>query len=482
MSMIGSLSMKFPTLVILCLMLFFSGLVHGQEANKELFQLDFYSDSRGMHLTPGILNRVEFIRSIIGGTMADDEVLSVLARRWGIQEHQGQLVGIKTVRDGKLKVGVLGCVACHSGKAAGQYIIGIGNKNIDPAQIGIDGVRIETAYQKWTDLLAKTHLKKKSQHYRDIEDSSIRLMQKLNDPRMSASTQGLVPVSLVGSWFYEVAGQEIPNHGFKGAVKVPSWFGFEKKLEVGQFSDAIGEGHPPGWIIGVELTAGQSAQTIRNYFPRVERANQLISALQPPRYPFAIDLIRAEKGKITFERTCAKCHGTYEYAQNGNPIYQAPKVIPLEKVGTDSDRLDYVTDDFLDKVRTSPLADLIRPSQYAGKRMYVAPRLHAIWARFPYLHNASVPTLRDLLEPASKRPKLFSLKNAGEKYRFDPKRGGLTMPQSDQELKSLIHDYQQGGRWIYDTSLKGQSNQGHEKLVDLPESDKEDLLEYLKTL
>ena len=486
--------MKNPSLLlpvfILGFTLGFSPQVHAQDsgpisskaAEKELFDLDFYTDSRGMHLTPGILDKVEFIRSIIGGTMADDQVLSSLAHRWGIQEHNGQLVGIKTVRDGKYKVGVLGCVACHSGKAAGQYIIGIGNKNIDPAQIGIDGVRIETAFKKWTDLLAKSRLKKKSTQYRDIEDSSIRLMQKLNDPRMSASTQGLVPVSLVGSWFYEVAGEPIPDHGYKGAVKVPSWFGFEKKLEVGQFADAIGEGHPPGWIIGVEITSGQTPETIRSYFPQVERASQLLSALKPPKYPFAIDVTRAERGKVIFEQTCAKCHGTYEYAENGDPVFKAPKVIPLEKVGTDSDRLDYVSEDFVAKVRASPLSDLIRPSQYAGKRMYVAPRLHAIWARFPYLHNASVPTLRDLLEPSAKRPKLFSLVEAGEKHRYDPKRGGLAMSKNDRELKTLIRDYQNGARWVYDTSLKGQSNQGHEKLIDLPDSSKDDVVEYLKTL
>lgn len=456
--------------------------ISSKDAEKELYSLDFYSDSRGMHLSPGILNKVDFIRNIIGGTMADDQVLKSLARRWGIQEHRGDLVGIKTVTDGKLKVGVLGCVACHSGKAAGQYIIGIGNKNIDPGQIGMDGIRIETAFKKWTDLLASTNLKTKSTHYREIENSSIRLMRKLADPRLSAVTQGLVPVSLVGSWFYEVAGEKIPDHGFIGAVKVPSWFGFEKKLEVGQFADAIGKGHPPGWIIGVEITSGQKPQTIRNYFSRVEHASDLLSALKPPKYPFAINVERAARGQVIFEQTCAKCHGTYEYLANGDPIYKAPKVIPLEKVGTDPDRLDYVTEDFLARVSSSPLNDLIQLSEYAGKRMYVAPRLHAIWSRFPYLHNASVPTLRDLLEPAAKRPKLFSLANAGEKSRYDSVRGGLTMPHRDHELSSLIDDYKNGERWIYDVTVHGQSNQGHEKLVDRSDAEKDDIVEYLKTL
>jgi len=473
--------MKSGFFAILSVLLSTSTLAYSS-TNEEISNLDFYSNGGGMHLSPGILNKLEFIRAVIDGTKADDHVLHTLAHRWGIQENKDELIGIKTVRDKKLNVGVVGCVACHSGKAAGQYIIGIGNKNIDPGQIGMDGVTIETDFKKFTDLLAATHLQKKSAHYRNVEDSSIKLMHKLADPRLSASTQGLVPVSLVGSWFYEIANDPIPNHGFKGAVKVPTWFGFNKKLEVGQFSDAIGKGHPPGWIVGVEITAGQKPEVVRSYFSKVEHANDLIGALKPPKYPFAINVTRANRGKLVFENTCAKCHGTYEYDSSGDPIYKVPKMIPLERVGTDSDRLDYVTEDFLEHVRSSPLSDLIQLSEYAGKRMYVAPRLHAIWARFPYLHNGSVPTLRDMLEPASKRPTLFSLAEAGEYKRFDQKRGGLTMPDNAATLLSLIQDESEHRRWVYDTSLKGQSNQGHEKFTDLSDTVKDDIVEYLKTL
>ena len=130
----------------------FPSLAHAQitsqQANIELSTLDFYAEGRGMHLSPGILNKLEFIRNIIGGSSADERVLGTLAHRWGIQEQGEELVGIKTVVDQKLNVGVLGCVACHSGKAAGQYIIGIGNKNIDPGQIGMDGVKIETDFKR----------------------------------------------------------------------------------------------------------------------------------------------------------------------------------------------------------------------------------------------------------------------------------------------------------------------------------------------
>ena len=38
---------------------------------------------------------------------------------------------------------------------------------------------------------------------------------------------------------------------------------------------------------------------------------------------------------------------------------------------------------------------------------YVPPPLVGIWARYPYLHNNSIPTLCDLLTPAAKRTKKF---------------------------------------------------------------------------
>jgi hypothetical protein len=38
---------------------------------------------------------------------------------------------------------------------------------------------------------------------------------------------------------------------------------------------------------------------------------------------------------------------------------------------------------------------------------YVAPFLDGIWLRAPYLHNGSVPTLRDLSEPLAERPQVF---------------------------------------------------------------------------
>ena len=99
---------------------------------------------------------------------------------------------------------------------------------------------------------------------------------------------------------------------------------------------------------------------------------------------------------------------------------------------------------------------------------YKARPLNGIWATAPYLHNGSVPTLRDLLEPAAKRPKVF--------WRgydvYDPVKVGFVSdgPEAQRVGTRL------------DTGSKAGGNQGHEFGTGLTAVEKEALLEYLKTL
>jgi hypothetical protein len=126
------------------------------------------------------------------------------------------------------------------------------------------------------------------------------------------------------------------------------------------------------------------------------------------------------------------------------------------------------------------MSDLIKI--HAERRNgYFAPRLEGIWARFPYLHNASVPNIHALLTPAEKRPRVFSMKRAGERERFDEALLGLTLSSAREEA-ALLKRGAKGDRTVYDTRRPGHSPQGHEFGVALPEDDKRALIEYLKTL
>jgi hypothetical protein len=101
-----------------------------------------------------------------------------------------------------------------------------------------------------------------------------------------------------------------------------------------------------------------------------------------------------------------------------------------------------------------------RPTgKYAGRP------LTAIWAAAPYLHNDSVPTLHDLLHPASRRPATF--RRGGRE--FDPVKIGYKEPPRNEPA------------FVFDTKLTGNHNTGHEYGTNLSENDRLALLEFLKT-
>jgi len=97
--------------------------------------------------------------------------------------------------------------------------------------------------------------------------------------------------------------------------------------------------------------------------------------------------------------------------------------------------------------------------------------LDGLWLRAPYLHNGSVPTLQDLLEPAANRPRQF--------YRgydvYDKVKVGFV---SDVATEGEKHFFR------YDTKVAGNSNAGHEGKrygTELADNDKEALIEFLKS-
>ena len=88
----------------------------------------------------------------------------------------------------------------------------------------------------------------------------------------------------------------------------------------------------------------------------------------------------------------------------------------------------------------------------------------------PYLHNGSVPSLKDLLDPPGERPKNF--------YR------GYDVYDSDNVgfISDVSQDNQMSKQFFeFDTSLPGNSNQGHVFGAGLSTEEKEALIEYLKT-
>ncbi|MEM9017019.1 MAG: hypothetical protein AAGC68_08390, partial [Verrucomicrobiota bacterium] len=179
-------------------------------------------------------------------------------------------------------------------------------------------------------------------------------------------------------------------------------------------------------------------------------------------------------------KNCRACHGDYQRTAEGLPVFAEPRWVSIDKVATDSERLDIKSPELLERIQTGPLSDLMGPK--ITDRGYFAPRLEGIWARYPYLHNASVPTLAHLLQPPEKRPRTFSLVDAGEAHRFDAEKVGLTTRNAPLRGVVRAAAATAGKRSIYDTRRLGHSSQGHNFGIDLSADEKRHLIEYLKTL
>jgi hypothetical protein len=194
------------------------------------------------------------------------------------------------------------------------------------------------------------------------------------------------------------------------------------------------------------------------FVKRMEDLDNFLSALPPPKYPFAVDADLAAKGKPVYDRYCAECHDV------GAP--RTSKVIPIEEIGTDRERLDTWTQAAADEANQAVKKLGINRPNMVKNHGYCSPPLDGLWMRAPYLHNGSVPTLRDLLEPT--RPATF--------YRgydvFDPVKVGFITSGPEAEHAG----------WRVDATVRGNGNQGHVYGTDLTGPEKSALLEYLKTL
>jgi hypothetical protein len=190
--------------------------------------------------------------------------------------------------------------------------------------------------------------------------------------------------------------------------------------------------------------------------PSMKRVEDWIWTLQPPTFPS--DRVRKERlpaGERIYKKECAECH-----EKGGKQIGQ---VIPLKEVGTDPERLNSFTPELAAKMNTLGTGRPWKFTHFRKTDGYAAMPLDGVWLRAPYLHNGSVPTLRHLLETPGRRPAVFQ---RGYDV-YDYTNGGFVWQE-------------QGFR--YDTSQKGNSNTGHLYGTSLTPAEKEELLEYLKTL
>ncbi len=211
-------------------------------------------------------------------------------------------------------------------------------------------------------------------------------------------------------------------------------------------------------ILSSGLGMGASPKELN--IANLERVESFLRQLPPPQYPLAIDQTLATKGKEIFANSCASCH-----AFGGEKTGQ---VIPVTEVLTDSNRANQWNQEANDAMNNYAKNYSWDFDNFIDTDGYTALSLDGIWARSPYLHNGSVPTLKDLLTKSENRPKVF--------YRgydvYDGENVGFISQGKNAEKVGFK----------YDTSIIGNNNEGHLYGTDLSPNDQKALIEYLKTL
>ncbi len=225
-----------------------------------------------------------------------------------------------------------------------------------------------------------------------------------------------------------------------------------------------------------------------------------VFATQPPRWvdwfgASSLDEAAAKRGHVVFEQHCASCHGSYDKgwdapdADARSPeerlatvaLHYTPQTQVVD-VGTDLQRaqgMDHFAGDLNRLAISEWMGAVVEPV-----RGYVPPPLDGIWARFPYLHNHSVPTLCDLLTVPAERTAVFWM-GPSEDPSTDFDADCVGYPTAD----AVPDAWKEAPDARFDTTREGLSNAGHDEMLTdasgaevLSADDKSDLIAFLKTL
>ena len=249
----------------------------------------------------------------------------------------------------------------------------------------------------------------------------------------------------------------------------------------------------------------------------------LLRRLAPPKWPEEtlgkLDQSRVEIGAKLFNKHCIECHTSYPYRwgaqrKDGNRGIENA-MVPQSIIGTDATQLQGVTFDPTPTLLTKQLAAFFNgketvnhgefatvvfakilqrslkesgpytaadmasmngyviPGESAPVNSYKAAPRDGAWATGPFLHNASVPNMYELLSPAAERTKTFYVSRE-----FDPVKLGMDISRKN-------------GGYLFDTSRLGNSNAGHSFEgtpgpgvigPELSQTERYALIEYLKSI
>ena len=365
--------------------------------------------------------------------------------------------------DSGLKVVSGNCFVCHAARINGNLIFGLGNSFADFTEN-------QRPLLSAMNLYIKSKYGKKSRVWEMYEEQA--------------------------KWLEAVAaGVIMPNRGTNPAFRLeeaaiayrdPRDLAFRSDPWYQLSEPAIGTDVPPLWnvkkkralyytgagrgdftklLMQVSVLGIHDSAAARQVQQRFVDVLAWLEALEPPKFPQAVNREWALQGEKIFGLHCEKCHGSY-----GKEESYPNKLIPLTEVKTDPAYAAYTIQSTLNEwYNGSWYGQSPTPARLEDYYGYIAPPLDGIWATAPYLHNGSVPDLAALLN-SRERPTYWT--RSYDSYDFNYQRIGWNFLQADNGKNPNT----------YDTTRPGASAQGHTYGDVLNEQERKVLLEYLKTL
>jgi len=278
----------------------------------------------------------------------------------------------------------------------------------------------------------------------------------------------------------------------RAPVSIPHLFNFSSFTNLhwdGNTTTGNDRNYAQAIALGADFDPKSKASSAKPY--DLYKMEESAWKLRPPTWPSKIlgtlDSAKVARGKELFRsESCIACHEreTWTAVQKigTDPNRLASYNEPVRVAGNRSKSYSAVLQRYSVEIKRKAYEDNAVPPALQTKmdarhqgvkpawidtldKGYLSRPLAGLWATAPFLHNGSVPTLWDLLQPAERRPKRFAVGHR----EFDPVKVGFV-----ERPNPVV--------WEFDTSVDGNRNTGHDYGTTLTDDQKWDLIEYLKSL
>lgn len=369
--------------------------------------------------------------------------------------------GYNVIEHNGIEMVIPTCLQCHAAEFEGELVIGLGNTSLDFSNTSK------------TDFSGRINMLRTMAPKQYDAAASFLTAFVTTYPLMETEVRGVNTADRLAAilaahrnpktlqWsdtpLLAIPDEVIPT-------EVPAWWLMKKKNAM--FYTGFGRGDFSKFLMLSNLLTVADTAEAREVSTHFNDVLAYIYTLEAPRYPHEIDRKKAKNGRTLFNENCSGCHGTY-----GKGEAYPNLLIPASIIQTDSMLCGEImrNKQFIEWFNNSWFVQGENPAQLTPYNGYIAPPLDGVWATTPYMHNGSVPTIEAVLN-SKVRPTYWSRDFKNPEYDYQSL--GWKYKEHDKPER----------RKVYNTSLPGYGNHGHYFGDALTQSEREAVIEYLKTL